>query len=96
MLLAIFFCLALKHRFKMRGYSQIYNKMDLLQFRREICQTYFSKYSKRPYNSLAAGKLKKLFKTVPEDVQYDGKYNLIVVNVKQMRCSYWGKKSTRK
>ena len=71
-------------------------KMDLLQFRREICQTYFSKYSKRENSSLAAGKSKKLSKRVSSDVRYDGKDHLIVVNPKQIRCAYCGKKSTRK
>ncbi|GFT95299.1 hypothetical protein NPIL_386921 [Nephila pilipes] len=53
---------------------------------------HFSKYSKRPYNSLAAGKqTKKLSKRVSDGVQYNGKDNLIVVNAKQIRWAYCGK-----
>ncbi|GFU26290.1 hypothetical protein NPIL_197571 [Nephila pilipes] len=45
------------------------NKIDLLQFRREICQIYFSNYKKRPNNSLATGKPKTLSKRVSDDVR---------------------------
>ncbi|XP_054724350.1 piggyBac transposable element-derived protein 3-like [Uloborus diversus] len=71
-------------------------KMDLLQFRREICQTYFAKYSKRANISVALGKPKKLSSRVCNEVSFDGKDHLIVVNPKQIRCAYCGKKSTRK
>ncbi|GFU29525.1 DDE_Tnp_1_7 domain-containing protein [Nephila pilipes] len=70
------------------------NKMDLLHIRREFYQTYFSKYSNRPYNSLAKGKPKTLSKRVSNDIWNDRKDHLIVVNAKKIRRVYCGKTST--
>lgn len=69
--------------------------LDLLDFRRQIVQVYFMRFSQRDTIGRPLGRVRALHQRVPDAVRRDRLDHFIRPIVTQRRCAHCGRKSTR-
>jgi hypothetical protein len=67
--------------------------MDLLQFRREVCQVYLTRYASREAIGRPVGHRVPLDRRVLADIRFDGQRHYPAHHATQLRCAGCGRKS---